>query len=181
MSLNFLEWSTILIVLWNLGQRCKLHSPSIHIFNFFEPFHIVNVNHSNLFEFHYVVTDRWCWVINENIEMCRLQSESYSEVVKISDDKEFKNSWISPEKINSFVPNAPFLYPLRTSKNRKFFWSFQRVEKRCIGNKWIKETEIIVSLQNVLQFKLRMDKSSSTFKVSQDERNYHLQVYVVRV
>ena len=30
---------------------------------------------------------------------------------------------------NPFVPNAPFLYPLKTC--------FQRVEKRCIGNEWI--------------------------------------------
>ena len=31
-------------------------------------------------------------------------------------------------QINPFVPNAPFLYPLKTSENRK-------VEKGCIGNK----------------------------------------------
>ena len=30
--------------------------------------------------------------------------------------------------INSFVPNAPFLYLLKTSEN---------VEKGCIGNKWV--------------------------------------------
>ena len=34
-------------------------------------------------------------------------------------------------QINPFVPNAPFLYPLKTSENRK-------VEKGCIGNKWNK-------------------------------------------
>ena len=28
-----------------------------------------------------------------------------------------------------FVPNAPFLYPLTTC--------FERVEKGCIGNKWV--------------------------------------------
>ena len=104
----------------------------------------------NLFEFHYFVINGWCWVVNYSIEMCRLRSESYSEVVKISDNKEFKNSWINPEKSSSFVPNAPFLCPLRTSENRKFFWCFQKLEKRCIGNKWVKETERIVSLQNVL-------------------------------
>ena len=38
--------------------------------------------------------------------------------------------------INSFVPNAPFLYPLKTSL--KVFWRFQWVEKVCIGNLWIK-------------------------------------------
>ena len=33
--------------------------------------------------------------------------------------------------VNPFVPNAPFLYPLKTSENRK------GVEKGCIGNKWV--------------------------------------------
>ena len=41
---------------------------------------------------------------------------------------------------NPFVPNAPFLYPLKTSQNRKIFWCFQEVEKGCIGNKWVKWT-----------------------------------------
>ena len=40
--------------------------------------------------------------------------------------------------INSFVPNPPFLYPLKTSENRKVFWCFQGVEKGCIENKWVK-------------------------------------------
>ena len=39
--------------------------------------------------------------------------------------------------INSFVPNAPFLYPLTTSENLKVFCCFQGVAKGCIGNKWV--------------------------------------------
>ena len=35
-----------------------------------------------------------------------------------------------------FVPNAPFLYPLKT-ENRKVLWYFQGFEKRCIGNEWV--------------------------------------------
>ena len=38
---------------------------------------------------------------------------------------------------NPFVPNAPFLYPLKISWNRKVFWCFQGVEKGCIGNEWV--------------------------------------------
>ena len=34
--------------------------------------------------------------------------------------------------LNPFVTNAPFLYHLKTSENRK------GVEKGCIGNKWVK-------------------------------------------
>ena len=40
--------------------------------------------------------------------------------------------------VKPFVPNAPFLYPLKTSENRQIFRCFQRVEKGCIENKWIK-------------------------------------------
>ena len=36
---------------------------------------------------------------------------------------------------NTFVPNAPFLYPMKTPENRKVFLHFQGVEKGCIGNK----------------------------------------------
>ena len=38
--------------------------------------------------------------------------------------------------IDPFVSNAPLLYPLKTSENRKVF-CFQGVEKGCIGNKWV--------------------------------------------
>ena len=38
---------------------------------------------------------------------------------------------------NPFIPNAPFLYPLKTSKNREVFWCFQGVEKGYIGNEWV--------------------------------------------
>ena len=34
--------------------------------------------------------------------------------------------------INPFVPNAPFLYPLKTSENLKVFWRFQEVEKGAL-------------------------------------------------
>ena len=39
--------------------------------------------------------------------------------------------------INPFFPNAPFLYPLKISGNPTVIWCFQRVEKRCIGSKWV--------------------------------------------
>ena len=40
--------------------------------------------------------------------------------------------------LNLLVPSAPFLYPLKTSGNRKVFWCFQGVEKGCIENIWAK-------------------------------------------
>ena len=39
---------------------------------------------------------------------------------------------------NPFVPNGPFLYPLKTSENLAVFWCFQGVKKGCIGNEWFK-------------------------------------------
>ena len=39
--------------------------------------------------------------------------------------------------VNLFIPNASFLYPMKTWKNRKIFWCLQGVEKWCIGNQWV--------------------------------------------
>ena len=37
--------------------------------------------------------------------------------------------------VNPFVPNAPFLYPLKTSENLSE--NLQGEEKGCVGNKWV--------------------------------------------
>ena len=40
--------------------------------------------------------------------------------------------------LNSCIPNAPFLYLLKTLENvRKVFWCFHWVKKGCIGNEWV--------------------------------------------
>ena len=41
---------------------------------------------------------------------------------------------VNENKLNPFLPNAPFLYPLKTSENLKVFLHFQWVEKGYIGN-----------------------------------------------
>ena len=41
--------------------------------------------------------------------------------------------------LNPLVSNAPFLYPLKASENRKIFWCFQKVENGCIGKKWVED------------------------------------------
>ena len=38
---------------------------------------------------------------------------------------------------NPFFPNAPFLYPMKTSENRNVFLCFQGVDKGCIRNGWV--------------------------------------------
>ena len=51
--------------------------------------------------------------------------------------------------INPFVPNAPFLYPLKTSENHKVFWCFQGVKKGCIGNEWVNGKDNLQQLKVV--------------------------------
>ena len=53
---------------------------------------------------------------------------------------------LSRFRVNPFVPNGRFLYTLKTSENRKVFWSFQGVEKGSIGKEWdkINESQYIV-------------------------------------
>ena len=46
--------------------------------------------------------------------------------------------------INLFVPNAPFLYPMKTSENLTIFWCFQGVEKGSIRSKWVKDSILTV-------------------------------------
>ena len=49
----------------------------------------------------------------------------------------------SSEFVNSFDPNAAFLYPLKTSENRKEIRKktlcVQGVENGCNGNEWVKQ------------------------------------------
>ena len=47
-----------------------------------------------------------------------------------------KFSLVTSKKFNPFLPNAFFLYPLKTAKEH-FFRCFQRVEKGRIRNKWV--------------------------------------------
>ena len=42
---------------------------------------------------------------------------------------------------NPFVPNAPFLYPLKSSENRK-------VEKGSIGSRWVQIKSSIIFAKN---------------------------------
>ena len=42
--------------------------------------------------------------------------------------------------LNPFVPNAPFLYPVKTSENYNFFCHFHGVEKGCIGNECVNKS-----------------------------------------
>ena len=58
----------------------------------------------------------------------------------------------SMSTINLFVPNAPFLYPLKTSQKLQVFWCFQGIEKGCIGNICVKTIKIINLFQANIPF-----------------------------
>ena len=56
--------------------------------------------------------------------------------------------------LNPFVSNAPFLYPLKASENRKVFWCFQGVEKGYIGKnglnlKNLMDNEVLLLILNI--------------------------------
>ena len=64
--------------------------------------------------------------------------------------------WFTQENmINPFVPSASFLYPLKTSENRKVFWCFQRVESGYLGNEWINHDFVIFDLVNYKQANIK--------------------------
>ena len=62
-----------------------------------------------------------------------LYSLLFSKIKLAQDYSPLPTYW----NVNTFVPNAPFLYPLKTSENFTVFCCFQGVEKRCIENKWV--------------------------------------------
>ena len=47
--------------------------------------------------------------------------------------------------LNPFVPNVPFLYPLKISENLTVF-CFQGVEKECIKKEWVKIIVTVIVL-----------------------------------
>ena len=61
--------------------------------------------------------------------------------------EEIYNDW---KFIKPFVPNAPFLYPLKSSENRKVFRCFQGAEKGCIGNEWVKHAMCLHEVLEVM-------------------------------
>ena len=76
----------------------------------------------------------------------------------------FINSLFSP-----FVPNAPFLYPLKTSENLAVFWCFQGVEKGCIVNEWVKRKLMYKSKQVSIKIS-KISKFSFTFKLNEKKK-----------
>ena len=68
--------------------------------------------------------------------------------------------------LNSCVLSALFLYPLKTSENRKAFRCFQGAEKRCIENEWVYWLSQIIDFYSITykvktrDFNLTLDNKS---------------------
>ena len=45
--------------------------------------------------------------------------------------------------INPFIPKTTFLYPFKTSENRKVFWCFQGQRKGALGTNGLSTLEVI--------------------------------------
>ena len=75
--------------------------------------------------------------------------------------------WISgllrKNMINPFVPDATFVYPLKTPE--KVFWCFQGVEKGCIGNEWINHDFVIFNVVNHKQANIKNLEKYETLKM----------------
>ena len=79
---------------------------------------------------------------------------------------------------NPFVPNARFLYPLKTSENPEVFWCFQGVEKGCVENEQVKKiwlnmirnlnvsTLFLVSSSFLFKMQFFFEKSKSKFRIT---------------
>ena len=81
-------------------------------------------------------------------------------------------------KVNPFVPNAPFLYPLKTSENVKVFWGFQGVEKGCIGNKWVKYSGAkCESKDDYVSICGKNNEKNHEAEERKDEYSHSLQIY----
>ena len=84
--------------------------------------------------------------------------------------------------IKPFLPNTPFLYPLKTSKSSKVFWCFQGVEKQRIGNNWVKPFEVFT--ENVYCYILTVSSTLFIFiiflflrKKRLTKKNYFLEKF----
>ena len=58
--------------------------------------------------------------------------------------------------VNLFVPNAPFLHPLKTWESPTIFCYFEGVEKECIDNKWVNRTQSPEILRNKKTWRLKL-------------------------
>ena len=76
-------------------------------------------------------------IFDEREGLLQLLKHCQSKTAIFSDIKIGKSSVETIPCFNPFIPNALFLYPLKTLENRKVFWCFQEVEKVCIENKCV--------------------------------------------
>ena len=70
------------------------------------------------------------------------------------------------KNVNPFVPNAPFLYLLKTSEKLTVLWCFQGKEKGCIGNEWVNK----VFVRHFQKCVCSIETSEAYSKISQTSK-----------
>ena len=67
-------------------------------------------------------------------------------------------------RFKPFVPNASFLYSLKTSENLTVFRCFQGVEKGCTGNEWVNNSILMTkSLRKAIKRKFKKSPAEEKF------------------
>ena len=74
------------------------------------------------------------WIFTKGFLLMQIQNEKKKGLKRFF----FGEILLFYAYVNTFAPNVPFLYPLKTLENHTIFWCFQGVQKGCIGNKWVK-------------------------------------------
>ena len=111
---------------------------AIHIFHCRPMFRIPNIQRSWLFQLFSVSRTIFSPLFRTQMDHINKQPVSLfmNKATVFSPISAPVPIWLY--SFNPFIPKAPFLYLLKTSENLTVFWWLQGVEKRCIGNKWVK-------------------------------------------
>ena len=118
----------------NFHKILSLHCSLCH---FFFLFTLNSLNHCYRLAI-WVHTCQKCFLYDPRISHKSFGIHKHYRKIKGSNNTDWRT-------INPFAPNALFLGPRKTSQNCKVFWCFQGVEKGCIGKKWVKHRQLIIT------------------------------------
>ena len=85
-----------------------------------------DIHISLLLVFYGIFTEKWfvCDDCNKNNPSAPQRLKSLGSLIDFLNSMFHRNLEARHFSVNPFVPNAPFLYPLKTSENPTIFWCF---------------------------------------------------------
>ena len=125
-NLNFSEYAFI------MQKSCQTTISPCEIIRFHEHYRRVLMNYFIDSQFDYCPL-KWMLHGRQVNNKTNHLHERWLSIVYKDNNGSFK------DLLNPFFPNTPFLYPLKISENLTVIWCFQGIEKRCIGDKWVKK------------------------------------------